>query len=49
MNDDDNYPINIMHLFNHQITMEGYLQEQNIIKKNAYFVVIKYYFVFNIK
>ena len=49
MNDDDNFSINIMHHFYRQITMIMYLQEHNLIKKNADFSVIKCYFGFIIK
>ena len=41
MNDDANFPRNIMHLLNLQITMKMYIQEHNTAKKNEEFIVIK--------
>ena len=43
-NDDEKFSINIMHHFYRQITIKTYLQEHNMIKKNAEFVVIKMLF-----
>ena len=41
MNDDENLSINIMHHFYHQIIMKMYLPDQNMIKQNEDYVVIK--------
>ena len=50
MNDDTNFPINIMHLFNHQMTMIMYLQEHKYdSSKTQSLSSYKYYIGFIIK
>ena len=41
MNDDDNLSINIMNHFYHQIIMNMYILDQNMIQRKEEFVVIK--------
>ena len=41
MNDDGNFPTNIMHYFNCQIPMKMNLQEQNTIRKKSEFLTMQ--------
>ena len=49
MLDEKKTSINIMHYFFHQITINMYLRDQNMIQQNEEFAVRKYYFGLIIK